>query len=65
MRSALCHALTELEEEARAVGRADLVHHVQGCRQILESVIRAIDMEARRTSPMARHRQGEDSPSPD
>src|SRR5205085_11261257 len=38
MRSALCHALTELEQEARAVGRADLVPHVQGCRQILESI---------------------------
>ena len=60
MRPALCLALTELEQEARAVGRADLVHHVQGCRQILESIIQAIDLEARRASPMARHGQDED-----
>jgi hypothetical protein len=65
MRPALCHALTELEQEARAVGRADLVHHVQGCRQILESIIQAIDTEARRASPTARYRQGEGAPVSD
>jgi hypothetical protein len=65
VRSALCHALTELEQEARAVGRADLVHHVQGCRQILESIIQAIDAEARRASLTARHSQDEDAPAPD
>jgi hypothetical protein len=42
------------------VGRADLVHHVQGCRQILESVIQVLDMEARRASPTARDGQDED-----
>lgn len=60
MRYALCHALTELEQEARAVGRADLVHHVRGCRQILESIIQKIDEEARRASPTAGHGQDED-----
>jgi hypothetical protein len=64
MRPALCHELTELEEEARAVGRADLVAHVQGCRQVLESIIQKIE-EARRASLPARHSQGEDAPSPD
>jgi hypothetical protein len=58
MRSALCRELTELEQEARAVGRADLVQHVQGCRQILESVILAI-AEARRASPTDRYGQDE------
>jgi hypothetical protein len=55
VRSALCHALTELEQEARAVGRADLVPHVQGCRQILESICQKIDEEVRRASRAARH----------
>jgi hypothetical protein len=60
MRPALCEALTELEQEARALGRADLVHHVQGCRQILEVIILALDMEARRAPPTDRHGQDED-----
>jgi hypothetical protein len=58
MRSALCRELTELEQEARAVGRADLVQHVQGCRQILEGVILAI-AQARRASPTDRYGQDE------
>jgi hypothetical protein len=60
MRPGLCRELTELEQDARAVGRADLVHHVQGCRQILEVIILAIDMEARRASPTDRDGQHED-----
>jgi hypothetical protein len=69
MRPALCRELTELEQEARAAGRADLVHHVQGARYILESVCLAIDVEAgrvsladaQRASLAARHGQDEDS----
>ena len=60
MRPGLCRELTELEQDARAVGRADLVQHVQGCRQILESIIQVIDLEARRASPTATHGQDED-----
>ena len=64
MRPGLCRELTELEQEARAVGRADLVRYVQECRQILEAIILAIDTEARRASPSARygHHGGEIPP---
>ena len=68
MRSALSESLAELEQEARAVGRADLVHRVQGVRYILVSVCQAIDVEAGRVSLaeaqsaslVARHGRDED-----
>jgi hypothetical protein len=65
MRSELRDALKKLEQEARAAGRTDLVHHLDGVRSILESICQAIDTEARRALPTDRHSQDEGAPSPD
>jgi hypothetical protein len=62
MRSALRDALIELEQEARAAGRADLVHHLEGVWYLLESICQKIDEEAKRALPIARHSQDEEGP---
>jgi hypothetical protein len=58
MRDELRDALVNLEREARAVGRADLVHHVEGVWHIIESICQKIDEEPRRR-PSSGGRKGD------
>jgi hypothetical protein len=59
MRSALRESLIKLEQEARAVGRADLAEHVEGAWLLLESISKAV---ARARTQRRRQSQDERRP---